>query len=80
MAPRVVATREFRVSWNAKKKRFVACDHNGAVLGTSHARDGAIASAVRYANLVAGQGYRVIVMVESDGKFKKDYVAEPPRR
>jgi hypothetical protein len=73
--------RQFRVRWDARRERYVAMDDKGELLGVDRTLDSAIESAVREAKLASHAGCRVTVLVEnSDGIFKREYVAQPAPR
>jgi hypothetical protein len=70
--------RWFRVRWDTKRERYVAMDDHGDLLGVDCTLDSAIGDAVREAKLASHAGCRVTVLVEnSDGIFKREYVAQP---
>jgi hypothetical protein len=78
---KAIGERQFRVRWDAKRERYVAMDDNGDLLGVDRTLDSAIGSAVREAELASHAGCRVTVLVEnSDGIFKREYVAQPVPR
>jgi hypothetical protein len=71
-------TRLFRVSWDAKRERYVAKNDNGGLLGADLTLNVVIQSAVREADLACREGVRVAVKVEQEtGLWRTAHVAQP---
>lgn len=72
-------TRIFTVEWDNERRKFVALDDRGDVLGSFPNQSNAIGSAIRDAKLASRAGCRIAVKVlQQNGTFRNEYIAQPP--
>jgi hypothetical protein len=74
-------TRTFTVEWDQNRRKFVALNDHRDLLGMFPNQSNAIGSAIRDAKLACREGCRIAVKVlQQNGTFRNEYIAQPPPR
>jgi hypothetical protein len=75
----IVPTLMFRVLWDGDRRKYVALDTAGTLLGEFDDIAQAIGRAHLRAITASESGVRVVVVVQgADGRMRHDWTAEPP--